>query len=265
MTKAPPHTSISISTTSDLKKQLLKHRDQLQEYLGDVDVNHYIGGILEEFERNPTLYTCRPASLFESIRKAALLGLPLGQDLCYLVPYSKVCQFQVGYRGLLYLARESGAIYRHIVRSVHEGDQFDYDDGLLCWVKHERIAEQRVWENMQYVYAHFSLPNNQQHLEVMSQIDVVRHRQQYAKASGKDAPWQTNPLAMAKKTVIRRAFAGDQIPISRKLRAVITSDEFNEVIDGEVVDTSPDAAVIESIAQEGANEAGLFQKHEQTS
>ena len=64
---------------------------------------------------------------------------------------------------------------------------------------------------------------------------------------------------MAKKTVIRRAFAGDQIPISSDLRQIVFSDEFNEVVDGSVVntETGPDEAVRASIEAQGMTEAGV--------
>lgn len=257
-------TQLSVST---LKDQLKRNKDILTEYLpGNCDIDSYIGGIVEEFEKNHALYTCSPASVMQSVRKAALAGLPLGQDLCYLVPYANKCQFQIGYRGLLYLAREAGAILRHVVRSVHDGDRFTFDDGLSPSVAHARQNDDRTYETMTHVYAHFALPNRQEHLEVMTKHEVEDHKRRYTKAGGKDSPWQTNPLAMAKKTVIRRAFAGDQIHLSHQLRQVVVADEFNEVIDGQVVEShepSPDEQ--EEIRQQELAEQGLFEKHEQKS
>ena len=246
----------TLATAQNLKTQLTGRREDLQGYLGkNVDVDHYIGGILNEFQRNPTLYTCEATSVLEAVRKAATVGLPLGQELCYLVPYAKRCQFQMGYRGLLHLARASGAILRHVVRSIHTGDEgFEYEDGLKPWVQQPRVrGADRTYETLTYVYAHFALPNQQEHLEVMTRVEVEQHRRQYAKATGKDSPWQTNPLAMAKKTVIRRAFASDQIPISSDLRQIVFSDEFNEIVDGSVVntETGPDEAVRASIESSG--------------
>ena len=252
----------ALATPQNLKTALQARRDDLQGYLGEgVDVDHYIGGILNEFQKNPALFTCEASTVLDAVRKAATVGLPLGQDLCYLVPYSKKCQFQMGYKGLLNLARRQGAILRHVVRSIHMGDEdFAYEDGLKPWVQQPRVrGADRTYETMTYVYAHFALANNQEHLEVMTRVEVEQHRRQYAKATGKDSPWQTNPLAMAKKTVIRRAFAGDQIPISSDLRRIVFSDEFNEVVDGSVVssgtgDNEDARAYIEDV---GMDEAGV--------
>ncbi len=259
---------MQLATPQTLKTALIARRDDLQNYLGKgVDVDHYIGGILNEFQKNSALYTCDPATVMDAVRKAASVGLPLGQDLCYLVPYAKRCQFQMGYRGLLNLARQSGAILRHVVRTVHMDDefatndgQFAYDDGLKPWVERPVVrAANRTFETLTYVYVHFALPDNQEHLEVMSIIEINQHKNQYCKATGKDSLWQTNPIAMAKKTVIRRAFAGDQIPISSDLRQIVFSDEFNEIVDGSVVgsETGPDLAVRASIEASGMDEAGV--------
>ena len=255
-------TGSQLATPQSLKTALQARRNDLQDYLGKgVDVDHYIGGILNEFQKNPSLFSCDPVTVFDAVRKAASVGLPLGQELCYLVPYARRCQFQMGYRGLLHLARAQGAILRHVVRSIHTGDEgFEYEDGLKPWVQVPRVrGADRTYETLTYVYAHFALPNNQEHLEVMTRVEVEQHRRQYAKATGKDSPWQTNPLAMAKKTVIRRAFAGDQIPISSDLRQIVFSDEFNEIVDGSVInaETSPDEAVRASIEASGMDEAGV--------
>lgn len=255
-------TGSQLATPQQLKVALTARRDDLQAYLGQkADVDHYIGGILNEFQKNPSLYTCDPSTVMDAVRRAASVGLPLGQDLCYLVPYSRRCQFQMGYKGLLALARQHGAILRHIVRSIHTGDEgWDYDDGLKPWVQNPKVrGADRSYETMTHVYAHFALPHGQEHLEVMTKVDVERHRRDTVKAVSKDSPWQVFPLAMAKKTVIRRAFFGEQIPVSAELRQIVFSDEFNEVVDGSVVsaETSPDAAVRDAIEASGMDEAGV--------
>lgn len=259
-------------TIQELKSTLVTHKDQLREMLGQTsDIDHYIAGIIEEVDKNPALKTCDPKSILACVRKCALLRLPLGQELAYFVPYAGVCTFQMGYRGLLRLARDEGSILRHIVRSAHEGDLLHDghgnppDDGLEPQIKLERHATDRSWDTMTHVYAHFVLPHGQQHLELMSKGEVIDHKNKYVKAGGKDSPWQTNPLAMAKKTVIRRAFAGDQIPISANLRQLVAADEVNQtIVEGEVVQPSdPPADVQDELRQIESGE--LFEKHEQAS
>lgn len=255
---------LTIKTKADLANQLTENQDMLQEYLGkDVDVPHYIRGVVEEFDKNHALYSCTPASIFQAIRKAAHARLPMGQELFYLVPYARNCQFVLGYKGMLYLARESGAILRHVVRSVHQADEIDYDPGLKPWIKHKPLTPNPDFVNMTHVYAHFLLPNDLEHLEVMTREEVIK-AQKHSTAKGKESPWQKHPLSMAKKAVIRAAFKGDQIPLCSDLKRLVLSDELNDTIEGQVVDTSPDAAVIETIEQQGGDESGLFDKHEQT-
>ena len=259
-------------TITQLRGTLVDNKNKLAEMLGqNADVDHYIHGIVEEFEKNPALDTCDASSIIKAVRQLALIGLqaglPAGQEEAYFVPYAKTCQLLIYYRGMIELARQGGSVKRVITRTIHKGDEgWDYDDGLKPYVTQPRTrALDRSWETMTHVYAHFALAEGQEHLEVMTKSEVEQHKQRYVKAVGKDSPWNKDPLAMARKTVIRRAFSGGQIPMSKRVKQLVLSDNINEVvIDGEVVDTDPDAAVKQLIEGTGMDESGLFDKHEQT-
>ena len=253
---------LAINTKRDLRSTLENNEALLREYLGEgVDIKHYLCGIIEEFDNNHALYSCSPQSIMQSLRKAAHTRLPLGQELCYFVPYAKECKFMISYKGLLHLAREAGAIKRHVVKAVFEGDQFDYDAGLYPSVIHRELALSQDDAKLTHVYAHFLLPGNLQHLEVMTREKIVKAKSM-SPTRGKDSPWNKHFVSMAKKSVIREAFKGDQIPISGELKKMVLSDDFNEVVDGEVVD--PNAAVKQLIIDQGMDEGGLFDKHENT-
>src|SRR5262245_29341353 len=70
-------------------------------------------------QRNPLLLDCTPVSLVGAIIQSSQLGLEPDGELgeAYLIPYrnnkkggQREVQFQTGYKGLLKLARNSGAI-----------------------------------------------------------------------------------------------------------------------------------------------------------
>ena len=51
-------------------------------------------------------------------------------------------QFQLGYRGLIDLARRTGEITSVYAHEVYEGDEFEYSYGLDKDLKHKPIGEE---------------------------------------------------------------------------------------------------------------------------
>lgn len=82
--------------------------------------------VLTALSSTPKLQTCTPQSFLGAMMQAAQLGVepntPLGQ--AYLIPYGNVCQFQLGYKGLMDLAYRSGEVSSIQAHEVHENDTF---------------------------------------------------------------------------------------------------------------------------------------------
>lgn len=151
----------------------------------------------------PKLHQCTPESFIGAMLQAAQLGLepntPLGQ--AYLIPYGSVCQFQVGYKGLINLAQRSGEIKNIEAHVVYENDEFKFEYGLNSNLKHIPAMTNRgepVW-----VYAIYRLVNGGYCFEVMSYDECLNHGKKYSKTY-KNGPWQTAPEEMAKKTMIKK-------------------------------------------------------------
>src|SRR5690606_10332500 len=99
---------------------------------------------LTAISSNPRLLECTKESLALALIEAGQLGLEpngvMGQ--AYLVPYFNgktkkyEAQFQVGYRGLIDLARRSGEVTKVEARAVREGDYFEYEYGLTPQLVH---------------------------------------------------------------------------------------------------------------------------------
>lgn len=153
-----------------------------------------------------------PDSLFSSIMAAAHLGLEIGGALgqAYLVPYGKEIKLIVGYRGLLTLSRRSGFITSIKAEMVYENDEFSLELGLEPKLVHKPLLTgERGAQKLVYMVAQFK--DGGYHLEWMTMADVngIRDRSaavKSAKANGKTTPWDTDPVAMALKTVIRRGW-----------------------------------------------------------
>lgn len=201
--------------------------------------------------RTPLLYECTKESLMQSVMLAAQLGLDCGGALgsAYLIPFKRnkknsdgswsshyECQLIIGYRGMIDLARRSGQIVSIAARPVCKGDVFEMEYGLTERLVHRPNQETTpTTENLIgcYVVAHFV--GGGHHVEWMNkaQIDAIRKRSKAAD----DGPWVTDPIEMAKKTVVRRAFKylPMSIELQQSLSETVTTDGgrmLEDIIDG---------------------------------
>src|SRR5690606_17978119 len=163
---------------------------------------------LTAISSNPRLLECTKESLALALIEAGQLGLEphgvMGQ--AYLVPYYNgktkkyEAQFQVGYRGLIDLARRSGEITKIEARVVREGDHFEYEYGLRPNLVHR--PDPTSQGDVTHVYAIAWLKDAEPIFEVMTraQVDAIRRRSKAADSG----PWVTDYEAMARKTVVKR-------------------------------------------------------------
>lgn len=170
----------------------------------------------------PKLQQCTPQSFLGAMMQAAQLGLepntPVGQ--AYLIPYGNVCQFQLGYKGLLDLAYRSGEIKDIQAHEVHENDEFEYELGLDPKLKHIPAMSNRGPVTMYYAVWHTKTGGYG--FEVMSKDDVLEFAQKKSK-SFRNGPWQTDFDEMAKKTVLKKALK--YAPIATEFVKSIATDE----------------------------------------
>jgi recombination protein RecT len=163
--------------------------------------------VLTEFRKNPALMRCletNPASVAGAIMTASQLGLEIGSHLglAYLIPYGNECQFQIGYKGLVLLARRSGEIQDIYAHPVLDGDEFTYTLGIDRSIVHHPSLKLGSDRPLTQAYAVSKFVGGGYHLEVMNrdEIDGIRKRSR----SGSKGPWVTDFSEMAKKTVLRR-------------------------------------------------------------
>ena len=184
---------------------------------------------LSEVRRNPRLGQCNAASLLSAIFTCAQLGLEPGGTLghAFLIPYKDECQFQIGYKGMIELARRSGEIQSINARCVYENDTFQYSYGL-----HEDLVHQPVIGNrgeLTHVYAVAKLKDGGVQFEVMDRLELEEVRdgsqgyQNAVKYNKKDNPWITSFDEMCRKTLIRRLFK--YLPVSVELSRAANLDE----------------------------------------
>jgi len=250
----------------------------------NVDVDRFARIVLTSVRTNPRLLTCNPMTLLAAVMQSAQLGLEPGSTLqeAYLIPYGSDVQFQIGYRGTVKLARNSGSIATIYAEAVYDGDTFQVDLGTEPKITHrpDLLADGRgTFDAMTSVYAVAKLANGECQFAVMTKAEIEQHRDRYSKGKNtKDSPWK-DPLGaveMAKKTVVlrlskmlpltaetARAFAADgtvRHELSRDMSMIPDADA--EKVSPEAlgaVETDADVIDVESVdTPSGESENGSY-------
>lgn len=223
-----------------------------------------------EISRTPALQRCSPDSLVKSAIQAAQLGLEVNGILghAYLVPYGGNCQFMLGYRGMIALARRSGQIISIYAQAVYKNDTFEFEFGLEEKLRHVPAVGDRG--ELIYAYAIAKLENTYSQagkegvqFDVMSRSDIDKIKARSQSAKGAYSPWKTDYEEMAKKTVLRRLFK--YLPISIEIQEGIAREEVKDLSQDykEAEDVDFEAAEPENQATEIANKLAKKTKEEE--
>lgn len=223
----------------------------------------------------PGLMECPPASILSCIMKCSALGMEPsavdGLGRAYILPFyngktrSKEATFILGYKGMIDLARRSGEILDISARAVYEGDEFEWEFGLNETLRHKPSPTAlHTPDKLTHVYMTCHFKDGGHYIDVMSkqEVDAIRKR---SKAADR-GPWVTDYEAMARKTVIRRAFP--YLPVSIEAQTAAASDDtsggYVEMLTGKPVIEAQEASeepieveeVSEAPEQQGAPESG---------
>jgi len=160
------------------------------------------------------LAQCDKWSFAACVLQAAQLGLEVSTPLghAYLIPRKNnkrggvvECTLQLGYQGMIELARRSGQVSTIYAYTVHRGDEFSYELGLEPKLKHvPNVEAEQSEKTMTFVYAVAALRSG----ATDRQFVILTKRQvDERKARGAGGPaWKSDYLAMARKTAVRALF-----------------------------------------------------------
>lgn len=258
MTKESTNEAIVISkgkTQKTLGEILISQKKQIESALPKhLTADRMLRIIMTEIRTNPKLKECSIPSVIGSVIQASQLGLEPGGILgkSYLIPYKSKdgmeCQFIVGYRGMIELARRSGQVVSIRVREVHENDKFEYSYGMNEKCEHVQAEGDRG--EFKGVYAIIEMRDGGKQFEYMTAAEINKIRDctssysYWVRSGMKGTPpiWEKHYVEMAKKTVIRRIFK--YLPISIEIQSAIGLDEASDrgdqrnsfIIDGETID-----------------------------
>jgi recombination protein RecT len=184
---------------------------------------------------------CDPYSFMGALLSCAQLGLEPGSGLghVYLIPYGKNVNMQLGYKGMIDLARRSGQIVSLTAHDVYAKDEFSYELGLNEALIHKPYMDGDRGEFV-CVYAVAKLVGGGHQIGVMSKSDIEKIRKM-SKMPNSD-PWKLHYGEMAKKTVIRRLFK--YLPVSIEMQQATEIEDAGDkgrydaskVLEGEIDD-----------------------------
>lgn len=173
---------------------------------------------------NPKLGECSPLSVIASVVEASQLGLepntPLGQ--CWLIPYKKQCQLQLGFKGLVDLARRSGKVQGLSAEVVHERDHFVAGLGTHNSIEH-RKHEGGDYGAFRAAYAVAWFHGGGHQFVVMYKHEIDEIRKTSKTEARDDGPWEKWYGEMAKKTVVKRLCK--LLPQSIELARALVNDD----------------------------------------
>lgn len=184
---------------------------------------------LTALRTNAKLASCDPMSFAASMLNASALGLepntPLG--LAYLIPYNGQCTLQIGYQGLMELARRSGFVASISATAVYEGDEFSFTRGTSPGVHHvPNLNSPSYGEDQAITYVYCVV-----HLKEIGTLPIfevlTRKQVEQRRARGQGGPaWRTDWGAMALKTAVRNALKW--CPKSGEVARAFAVEEYQE-------------------------------------
>lgn len=169
-----------------------------------VSAEKFVRTTITVVNQNPGLLECNRDSLFAAIFQSAALGLLpesfMGE--AYFIPYKKQVTLQIGYKGLLKLARNTGEIASIESGICHQNDEWNYVEGDQgeFWVKPNILGDRG---EPLFAWCVIRLKSGESQREIVSKDEIEKIRK--ASNSANSPAWKEHWGAMARKVVIKRA------------------------------------------------------------
>lgn len=254
----------------ELRKAIYKDKRAFETALqcSEKAANKYLLGIYNTIINNPKLQECDIESIKNAAITSATLGIPIdARNYAYLIPYKGKVQFQMSYKGYVFIAKQDKDVDNITPALVYPDDEFDIDIGNNT-ITHKPNLESESYGDeslIRFAYAIVRFRHNTgraQMFEVMTkkQIDKIRAS---SKAGGKTDNWGNKTIwekhygEMAKKTAIKRlckhAQLGDVAIYDEIDNAVLNDKIINVTPDGELLVEEPDVKSQNEIIQAAEN------------
>lgn len=195
-------------------------------------------------QQTPKLAQTTQQSFIAALIQSASLGMepntPLQQ--AFLIPYGSVTQFQLGYQGILELARRTG-LYKNIyAMEVYEEDTLERTYGMDPTLVHKPSDDVKPGEKPVGYYGVYTLKDGGGFFLYWTRERMEAFGKKYSK-SYKSGPWQTAFDEMAKKTMIKQVLkdapkSSEFASTLAKDSSVLAFDETTEKVVKDITQTS---------------------------
>jgi len=180
----------------------------------------FITSVLQVVSNNDYLKKASPESVFQAAIVAAILDLPIQNNLgfAYIVPYGDKAQFQIGYKGLTQLAQRTGQFKTISAAPIYEG-QIVSQNPLTGY---EFDFSKKTSDKVVGYAAYFSLINGFEKTFYMTVEEITAHGKRYSKNF--NGLWKTDFNAMATKTVLKLLLS-KYAPLSVEMQKAVIADQ----------------------------------------
>lgn len=211
----------------------------------------FAGLVLGAMAKTPHLDEVTPASFAMCLMTCAQLGLepntPMGY--AYLIPRRAKggsgyeCTIILGYKGLLELARRSGEIATMDARVVFKGETVKVTAGTRGMnIDHEidpdldrgGVTKGNAAQRIKGAYATIVTKDGATYTEYITVSQIEERRKRGASGSGSSTPWDTDYLAMARKSAVRALLMSGLVPLSPEVIEQVRNDDPETIDAGEL-------------------------------
>ena len=222
---------------------------RFNEILGEKSTK-YVASVVSTVMNSNALMKCDPKSVLNCAIVAATLDLPVNKELgfAWLVPYGGLCQFQIGYKGLIQLSIRTGQ-YRNInVLPIYKGQISNWNPIFETFEigKAESFTDESVIGYM----ASFELLNGFKKVSFWTKDEVIAHGKKFSKTFG-NGPWKSDFNAMACKTVLKSLLSKygilsiemqsanefDQATVTDDIEPIYVDNETGDIVENEAAET----------------------------
>lgn len=195
-----------MTPTQIIKQRLDQYRPVITKLLVGTGITEetFTAQIANALRAVPDLWKCDPESILGAALRCAQLGLAPNdaRNLAWILPYAGKATFQLGYGGVMELARRAVPGLRFDGRPVYPNDEFDLDFGKVEPLRHKPAVVRRMERGGDAYcwYVRATFPDGSVQIHVLDKEGVEYHRGFSKQKNGK--MWTESYDAAALKSVV---------------------------------------------------------------